>query len=89
MQKDFPQALLKCSKNILAEKTVSSCSTACFTWSIAYELLYNHKIDKEISKIQGRIDRSVECLGSEYKAMEKVIKVESEISKIDEEIEKT
>lgn len=49
------------------------CSSACIAGVISNPLLFNHRIDREITKIERRIAKSEETLGEEYfKAKEKV-----------------
>ncbi len=86
--KDFPVGTKEMLQKHFAGKDGVICSTACFAGPIAYELLYNNKINHEIDKIKGRIERSVEALGDEYnRAKAHVSEVEVKIDTLQKEIE--
>ena len=87
-EKGFPVGTFEMLQKHFGNKDGVICSSACFAGPIAYELLYNRKIDKEIKKIQGRIDRSLELLGEDYvKSSAIVTEVEAKIEEKTKEIE--
>ncbi len=88
MKKTYPVGTIEMLEKHFAGKDGVICSTACFGGPLAYELLYNSRIDKEIGKIKGRIERSMEGLGSEYTAAkERVNSVNEKVAAIEKEIE--
>ncbi len=65
------------------------CSSACIAGVLATPLLYNERVNKEIGKIERRIERSEEALGPEYAIAKRVIdnaneKIDARQARIDE-----
>lgn len=65
------------------------CSSACIAGVLATPLLYNERINKEIGKIERRIERSEESLGVEYTIAKRAVdeaneKIDARQARIDE-----
>ena len=85
--KGFPVGTMDMLRKHFAGKDGVICSSACFAGPIAYELLYNDKIQKEINKIRNRMKRSMEALGEDYiKTKERVGAADAEIALKQDEI---
>lgn len=85
--KGFPVATMEMLQKHFGGKDGIICTSACFAGPISYELLYNRKIDREISKIQNRINRSMNLLGDTYNDTKRHVNdVQAQIAEIDAKI---